>query len=445
MIMITRFAPSPTGYLHVGNVRTALICWLYIRKQKGKFLLRFDDTDTQRSQEEYIKEIENDLKWLNMNWDASFRQSSRFDRYEDVFQYLLKEGFVYPCYESKEELEFKRKMKLKSGLPPIYDRSALNLTQAEKDKYCGRAPYFRFKINQDQLINWDDVIRGKVSFNPKNISDPIIKRADGTYTYMLPSVIDDIDFNVTHIIRGEDHISNTAVQIQMLDALKADVPIFAHLSLLYSDDNKISKRVGGSSVKDMQLCGLEPMAINSYFAKIGTSHPVDVHISMLELIDSFDITAFSQAPTKFSMDDILKLNPKVLHNMSFDDVKNRLKELKVDTPAFWDFVCGNIEKFSDVEVWVKICSRNMVPVIKQDDKDLIMLALNVLPQGEVHDSTWDTWISSIKQQTDRRAKNLFAPLRLALTGLTTGPELAKLLPLIGRTEIVRRLSYPITQ
>ncbi|WP_196242534.1 glutamate--tRNA ligase [Ehrlichia chaffeensis] len=445
MVMITRFAPSPTGYLHVGNVRTALVCWLYARKQNGKFLLRFDDTDTQRSKDEYIREIENDLVWLNINWDSSFRQSSRFDRYEDVFNYLLKEGLIYPCYESKEELEFKRKMKLKLGLPPIYDRSALNLTQAEKDRYSERAPYFRFKIDQNQLISWNDEVRGKVSFNSENISDPIIRRVDGTYTYMLPSIIDDMDFNVTHIIRGEDHISNTAVQIQMLHALKASIPIFSHLSLLYSDDNKISKRVGGSSVKDMQSYGLEPMAINSYFAKIGTSNPVSVHTRMCGLIDSFDITTFSQAPTKFNIDDVLKLNPKVLCSMSFDDVRNRLQSFNITSPSFWNFVCGNIDKFSDIEGWAKICSGDMIPVIGQDDKDFIMLALNMLPQGEVRDNTWNLWISNIKQHTDRRAKNLFTPLRLALTGLSTGPELAKLLPLIGRVEIVRRLSYSEVQ
>ena len=439
--MITRFAPSPTGYLHVGNTRTALVCWLYARKQNGEFLLRFDDTDIQRSKDEYIKEIENDLKWLSMDWDSSFKQSSRFDRYEEVFNYLLEEGLVYPCYETKEELEFKRKVRLKAGLPPVYDRSALKLTQAEKNEYSGRPVYFRFKIDQGQTIAWNDEIRGKVSFNSENISDPIIRRTDGTYTYMLPSVIDDMDFNITHVIRGEDHISNTAVQIQMLNALKANIPMFSHLSLLYSDDNKISKRIGGSSVKDMQAFGLEPMAINSYFAKIGTSDPVDVHAKMLELVDSFDITSFSQAPTKFNIDDILKLNPKVLHSMSFQDVKDRLQQLNISSPSFWDFVRGNIEKFSDVEKWVKVCTKDLIPIINKDDKNFITLALNLLPDGEVNSDTWNIWISDIKKNTNRKSKELFSPLRLALTGLHTGPELAKLLPLIGRVEIVRRLSY----
>ena len=443
--MITRFAPSPTGYIHVGNVRTALICWLYARKQNGKFLLRFDDTDVQRSKDEYIKEIESDLKWLYIDWDFSFRQSSRFDRYEEIFNYLLAEELIYPCYETKEELEFKRKIKLKAGLPPIYDRSALKLTQEEKNKYSGRDVYFRFKIDQGQLISWNDEIRGEMSFNSENISDPIIRRADGTYTYMLPSVIDDMDFNVTHVIRGEDHISNTAIQIQMLKALKADIPLFSHLSLLYSDDNKISKRIGGSSVKDMQAFGLEPMAINSYFAKIGTSDPVGVHVKMSELVDLFNIASFSQAPTKFNIDDILKLNPKILHSMSFQDVEDRLQQLNVNSPSFWNFVCGNIEKFSDIEVWIKVCSKDVIPVINKDDKDFITLALNLLPQGEVNNDTWSIWISNIRKNTNRKSKDLFSPLRLALTGLSTGPELAKLLPLIGRIEIVRRLSYPMTQ
>ncbi|MGN7618728.1 MAG: glutamate--tRNA ligase [Ehrlichia sp.] len=443
--MITRFAPSPTGYLHVGNIRTALICWLYARKQNGKFLLRFDDTDIYRSKDEYVKEIENDLKWLYIDWDSSFNQSSRFARYEEIFNYLLVEGLIYPCYESKEELEFKRKIQLKAGLPPIYDRSSLKLSQTEKGKYAGRDAYFRFKIDQNQLISWNDEIRGEVSFNSENISDPVIRRADGTYTYMLPSVIDDMDFNVTHVIRGEDHVSNTAIQIQMLKALKADIPVFSHLSLLYSDDNKISKRIGGSSVKDMQAFGLEPMAINSYFAKIGTSDPVSVHVKMLELINSFDITSFSQAPTKFNVDDILNLNPKILHSMSFQDVEDRLRQFNMNSPNFWDFVSGNIEKFSDIEKWVKVCSKDVIPIINEDDKDFIVLALNLLPHGEVNGDTWSIWISDIKKNTGRKSKDLFSPLRLALTGLSTGPELAKLLPLIGRAEIVRRLSYSVAQ
>ncbi|QGR02830.1 glutamate--tRNA ligase [Ehrlichia ruminantium] len=439
--MMTRFAPSPTGYLHVGNVRTALICWLYTRSKKGKLLLRFDDTDLQRSSDEYKSEIANDLKWLHIDWDSEIKQSSRFDRYDEVFDYLLKEELVYPCYESKEELDFKRKMQLKLGLPPIYDRSALRLTQEEKNQYFGQAVYFRFKIDQNRLISWYDEVRGNVSFNPENISDPIVKRADGTYTYMLPSVIDDIDFNITHIIRGEDHISNTAVQIQMFHALKASIPVFSHLSLLYCNDSKISKRVGGFSVKDLQSYELEPMAINSYFAKIGTSDPIIVHTKMQDLIDAFDITKFSQAPTQFNIDDIVKLNPKVLHKMSFSDVESRLRDLNVTSPDLWYFISGNVEKFSDVKKWMEICSQNIVPVINKSDKDFIKMALSVFPEGEINHDTWKMWITNIKRETDRKPKDIFLPLRLVLTGLSTGPELAKLLPLLGKTEIVRRLSY----
>ncbi|WP_081289627.1 glutamate--tRNA ligase [Ehrlichia ruminantium] len=441
MIMMTRFAPSPTGYLHVGNVRTALICWLYTRSKQGRFLLRFDDTDLQRSKDDYRNEIANDLKWLQMDWDFDVRQSSRFDRYDEIFNYLLKEELIYPCYESKEELDFKRKIQLKLGLPPIYDRSALKLTQDEKNKYSEQDVYFRFKIDQSQLISWDDEIRGKVSFNAANISDPIVKRADGTYTYMLPSVIDDIDFNITHIVRGEDHISNTAIQIQMFNALKAIVPKFSHLSLLYCNDNKISKRVGGFSIKDMQYYELEPMAINSYFAKIGTSDPIIVHTKIQDLIYTFDITKFNQAPTQFNIDDLVKLNPKVLHKMSFSDVEHRLSELNITSPDLWDFVSGNVQKFSDIKEWIKICEQNTVPIINESDQDFIKMALSVFPNGEINQDTWKTWVANIKEKTDRKSKDIFIPLRLALTGISTGPELAKLLPILGRAEIIRRLGY----
>ncbi|EAL58253.1 glutamyl-tRNA synthetase, partial [Wolbachia endosymbiont of Drosophila ananassae] len=275
--MLTRFAPSPTGYLHVGNVRTALVCWMYTRNQNGKFLLRFDDTDLQRSDVKYINDIIQDLKWIGINWDASFKQSERFERYNEVFLQLIKEGHIYACYETREELDIKRKLQLKQGLPPVYDRSALLLTEQEKISYEqeGRRPHFRFKLDRNEVVKWNDEVKDEINIATSSISDPVVKREDGIYTYMLPSVIDDVDFNVTHVVRGEDHVTNTAVQLQMIKALKAKIPTFAHLSLLHFDDSKISKRTGVLNIKSIKEDEIEPMALVSYLVKLGTSNPIE--------------------------------------------------------------------------------------------------------------------------------------------------------------------------
>lgn len=437
--MLTRFAPSPTGYLHVGNIRTALVCYLYARSFGGKLLLRFDDTDVERSNAVYIDSIMEDLKWLGIEVDLSFKQSERFGRYNEVFFSLMKEGFVYACYESKEELDVKRKMQLKQGLPPIYDRSSLALSLQQKEQYEkeGCRPYFRFKLDEGAVISWKDEIRGEVKFLVKNISDPIIKRADDSYTYMLPSTIDDIDYNITHIIRGEDHITNTAVQIHIMNVLKAKIPKFAHLSLLHMGEDKISKRKGGLNIKYLKEDGLEPMTINSYLAKIGTSDIVKAQTSIRSLVESFSIQKFNAAPVKFDLSDVYRLNAKVLSNMSFELVKEHLSSMQIDSSDFWYLIRDNIEKFSDTEKWWKICTTNIETVII--DKELMNLALNLLPENKWDENTWPKWVESIMLKTKIKRNDLFMQLRLALTGLDKGPNLAKLLPLIGRERAILRL------
>lgn len=437
--MLTRFAPSPTGYLHVGNVRTALICWMYARSQNGKFLLRFDDTDLQRSDVKYVESIIQDLRWVGIDWDSNFKQSERFERYNEVFLQLIKEGHIYACYETREELDIKRKLQLKQGLPPVYDRSALFLTEQEKIRYEqeGRKPHFRFKLDRNEVVRWNDEVKGEISIATSHISDPIVKREDGIYTYMLPSVIDDIDFNVTHVVRGEDHVTNTAVQIQMIQALKAKIQTFAHLPLLHFDDSKISKRKGGLDIKSIKEDEIEPMALASYLAKLGTSDPIEAHVSIQSLIDSFDIEKFSSASAQFSLSEVYKLNSKVLQQMSFAVVEERLSQTGVNSSEFWYFIRSNIERFSEVAKWWQICKSNIEPVIL--DKEFAKVALNALPQGDCNENTLSEWVKAIQRTVDIKAKDLFMQLRLALTGTKTGPELAKLLIFIGRENIITRL------
>lgn len=437
--MLTRFAPSPTGYLHVGNIRTALICWLYARSQNGKFLLRLDDTDLQRSDSKYIDGIIEDLKWIGIDWDASFKQSERFERYNEVFLQLIKDERIYACYETKEELETKRKLQLKRGLPPLYDRSALSLTTQKKNQYEqeGRSPYFRFKLDSNEVVKWSDKIKGEINILANSVSDPVVRREDGIYTYMLPSIIDDIDFHITHVVRGEDHLTNTAVQIQMIQALKAKVPTFAHLSLLHFDNNKISKRVGGLDIRSIKEYGIESMALSSYLTKLGTSDSIEAHINMQSLIDTFNIEKFSSASTQFNLNEVYQLNSKVLQKMSFDVMKERLHQTGIDSAEFWYFIRGNIDKFSDVNEWWQICKSHINPIIL--NKEFIKIALDMLPQGNFDENTLSEWVKTIRQKVEIKTKDLFIQLRLALTGKEAGPGLAKLMIFIGREKIITML------
>lgn len=441
MTVITRFAPSPTGLLHIGNARTALITWLYARAHGGKFILRIDDTDLARSTKEYEVAIKNDLQWLGLAWDETFNQSDRVDKYEAARQQLIKEGRLYPCYETQEELEFKRKLQLAAHKPPVYDRSGLHLTTEQKARYQeqGRKPHYRF-LMEDENIEWDDMVKGKIHYKGTNIGDPILIREDGSMTYILCSAVDDMEHKVSHIIRGEDHVTNTAVQIQIFEALGADIPTFGHLSLVKSRESKISKREGGFDVASLRgEEGLEAMAINSFFALIGTSEPVASAKDLNELVANFDITTFSKSPTTYMPEELIRINHKLIIDMEYEEVKGRLQEIgagEVDE-AFWLAVRPNLERLHEAKDWWQICHH---PVTAHNlDKEYLSAAAALLPEGEIDTSTWQKWTKAIAAGTGKAGRDLFMPLRLALTGMEQGPELKTLLPLIGRVEVLQRL------
>ncbi|ADE29843.1 glutamate--tRNA ligase [Rickettsia prowazekii] len=440
--VITRFAPSPTGMLHVGNIRVALLNWLYAKKHNGKFILRFDDTDLERSKQKYKNDIERDLKFLNINWDQTFNQLSRVSRYHEIKNLLINKKRLYACYETKEELELKRKLQLSKGLPPIYDRASLNLTEKQIQKYIeqGRKPHYRFFLSYEP-ISWFDMIKGEIKYDGKTLSDPIVIRADGSMTYMLCSVIDDIDYDITHIIRGEDHVSNTAIQIQMFEALNKIPPVFAHLSLIINKEEKISKRVGGFEIAYLKKeVGLEAMTIASFFSLLGSSLHIFPYKSIEKLVAQFEISSFSKSPTIYQQYDLERLNHKLLISLDFNEVKERLKEIDADyiDENFWLSVRPNLQKLSDIKDWWDICYQT--PKIKNLnlDKEYLKQASKLLPLKITKDS-WSIWTKEITNITGRKGKELFLPLRLALTGRESGPEIAGILPLIDREEIIRRL------
>jgi glutamyl-tRNA synthetase len=439
--VVTRFAPSPTGSLHVGNVRTALINWLFTRKLGGEFILRIDDTDLSRSKDEFTRGIMQDLSWLGLGWDRLEHQKNRLDRYEQVKQQLLGEGRLYPCFETEEELEIKRKILLSQGKPPVYDRASLNLASSQIASQ-DTPPHYRFKLDH-KTIEWDDMVRGHMQLYASSISDPVVIRADGTWTYMLCSVVDDIDFKITHIIRGEDHISNTVSHIQMFEALGQELPQFAHLARITSAAEKISKRKGGFDIKTLRdEKGIEPMSINSLLALTGTSKNVTACNVLKELVASFDIKNFHKSPTNYNEEDIVRLNHKVLSNYEFSQVHEPLRTLGLNnaTEDFWSVVRGNIDTLAQAKLWYEVCYGTIVPVIVKEDEEFIVKARGALPEGDRwNQDTWSTWITSLKPLTDRRGAELFMPLRRALTGVTFGPELKMLLPMIGPERAKKRL------
>ncbi|ABV84683.1 glutamate--tRNA ligase [Rickettsia massiliae] len=442
--VITRFAPSPTGMLHVGNIRAALLNWLYAKKHNGQFILRFDDTDLERSKQEYKDAIEEDLKFLNINWDQTFNQLSRLSRYDEIKNLLLDKKRLYACYETPEELELKRKFQLSKGLPPIYDRASLNLTEEQAKKYIeqGRKPHYRFLVNHE-LINWHDMIKGEVKYDGKALSDPIVIRADGSMTYMLCSVIDDIDYDITHIIRGEDHVSNTAIQIQMFEALNTTPPTFGHLSLIINKDEKISKRVGGFEIATLRKeVGIEAMAIASFFSLLGSSAQILPYKSMEKLANQFEISSFSKSPTIYQPEDLERLNHKLLISLDFDTVKERLKEINAEyiDENFWLSVSPNLQKLRDVKDWWEICHQTPNVENLNLDKEYLKQAAELLPKGEITKDSWSIWTKEITNITGRKGKELFLPLRLALTARESGPEITGVLPLIDREEIIKRLT-----
>jgi len=438
--IIIRFAPSPTGFLHIGHARTALVNWLYARKYNGKFILRIDDTDLARSTDEYKEAIIRDLKWLGLDWDETFSQSTRLSYYEEAKQKLLDSGRLYACYETPEELEVKRRLQLSRGLPPIYDRSGLRLSKEQIADYerIGRRPHYRFLV-KDTEIKWSDMIKADISYHGANLSDPIIIRADGTMTYMLCSTVDDIDYKISHIIRGEDHVSNTAIQIQMFEAFGAVVPNFGHLSLIKNKDEKISKREGGFELSSLrERDNLEAMAINSFFSMIGSTNPVIPYYSLQELVNKFDLSSYSKSPTSYSPEDLLLLNHKLIIHLEYKDVKHKLAEMGFDLDEkFWLAVRPNLQNIADIKDWWQICFNPQKVDI--EDKNLLSIAAKLLPET-IDENTWNTWTKLISSESGKKGRELFMPLRLALTGKDSGPELKNLLPLLIREDIIKRLS-----
>ena len=445
MSVKTRFAPSPTGMLHVGNVRTALVNWLFSRANNGVFMLRMDDTDLVRSKAEYETSIKKDLQWLGLNGDEFARQSERFARYQEVKSQLIASGRLYPCYETQVDLDMKRKMLLSRGLPPIYDRSSLKLSKEEHEKLQaqGHKPHYRFLL-EDETIEWDDLIRGNIQFQAKNLSDPIVIREDGSMTYILCSAVDDIDFEITHILRGEDHITNTAIGIQITKALGKLPPKIGHTSLLQSKTGEISKRLGGFDIQSIREQFIEPMTVNSLLAKMGTSDSIEVARTMAELIREFDVKKFSPSPVNYDFNELLQLNHKLITNMSYEEIKPSLDNLQINiTPEFWQAIHGNINTVNEVKAWWDICNQDISAVISPENEEFLKDSCKLLPEGDWDVSTWDQWIGKIKTETGRMGKQLFMPLRLSLTGQEHGPELKLLLPLIGRKKVEKRLNGEI--
>ena len=441
MTVITRFAPSPTGNLHVGNIRAALHNWLWARKSGGTFLLRLDDTDLERSRAEYADAIRADLQWLGLHWDGVEKQSDRFALYEARFEALKASGHVYPAYETSQELDLRRKILLGRGLPPVYDRAALALTpeQIAANEAEGRAPHWRFKLDHDQPIVWTDLIRGEQRFDPKLLSDPVIRRADGSWLYMLPSVIDDIDMGVTHVLRGEDHVSNTATQIQMFAALGAPLPHFAHEALLTGSEGKLSKRLGSLGVAHFREMGLEPIAIAALLARLGSSQPIEPFADMQPLIDSFDFAHFGRAPARFDEGELAALNQKIVHQFSYAAVADRLPD-GMDAAA-WDAIRPNLETVAGAADWWRIVTGPIdAPEVEEGDRDFLATAHRILTDAPFDADIWRTLTGALKDETGRKGKTLFLPLRRALTGLDHGPDMAQFLPLIGRDQALARLA-----
>jgi glutamyl-tRNA synthetase len=440
MSTIVRFAPSPTGRIHIGNARTAILNWLMSRKENGQFILRYDDTDTARSTQEYADGIATDIAWMGITPDRVEWQSKRFGRYDDVVADMKAKGQLYPCYETADELERRRKRQEARGGLRTYDRAALKLTAEERAalEAEGRKPHWRFKLDH-RVIEWNDLIRGPQHTDLASQSDPVLVREDGTYLYTLPSVIDDIDFGITHVIRGEDHVTNAGVQVAITEALGGKPPIYAHHSLLVGADGKgLSKRIGSLSIASMREQGLEPMAVVSHAALLGTSDNIHPCADVQELVDGFDLTKISRAPGRFDEKDLNQLNAKLLHMLPWDAVKHRLPD---HTEAFWLAVRGNIEKFTDTAMWADVIANDAKHGVAAEDAGFIAEARQLLPDEPWDGSTWKQWTDAVKAKTDRKGKSLFMPLRLALTGLDHGPELAALLPLIGRQRVLDRMGF----
>ncbi len=439
-----RFAPSPTGYLHVGNARPALLNWLFARRAGGHFLLRLDDTDTGRSTEEYAEAITHDLRWLGLDWDETLRQSDRLSRYADAADALRRVGRLYPCFESEEELRFKREQKLRRGQAPVYDRAMLKLTaeQRAQAEAGGKRPYWRFLLSSSEP-SWDDMVLGRRQVKLGSLSDPVLVRGDGSPLYTFTSVVDDLDGGISHIIRGEDHVTNTGIQLDILAALAEAERMapptirLAHLPLLLgADGDKLSKRTGGLSLRRLRTDGMEPMAITGYLATLGSSQP-SVAASLPDLTAAFDLARFGHAAARFDVAQLQALNRRVLQGMAFDDVAARLPQGA--TEAFWVAIRGNIDLLGEARGWWDVVAGSIVPPVLEGEGDFLHLAAEALPEEPWDAEVWDRWIAALKAASGRKGRALFMPLRLALTGEEHGPELRALLPLIGRLRTLERL------
>ncbi|MEO5492455.1 MAG: glutamate--tRNA ligase [Sphingomonas sp.] len=436
---VTRFAPSPTGNLHIGNIRTAILSWMCARRAGGRFVLRIDDTDRERSEERFVDSIRADLAWLGLTPDAAVRQSARTDLYQRRFEELRVAGRVYPAYETAQELDLKRKVQLGRGLPPIYDRAALKLSDAECAKFDadGVRPHWRFKLDPG-AIEWDDLIRGHQHFDAATMGDPVIRRADGSWLYMLPSVIDDIDLGISHVVRGEDHVSNTALQIQMFAALGAPVPVFAHAALLTGAEGKLSKRLGSLGAEHFRAEGIEPQAIVSLLARIGTSDPVEPFADPAPLIAAFDFSRFGRAPARFDEGELAQLNARIVHHLDFDAVADRLPA-GIDH-AGWEAIRPNLSTVADAADWWQVVEGPVEAIVDADDRDFLAAAHRVAGEIDWSSDPWRALTAALKEETGRKGKPLFLPLRRALTGRDHGPDMAALLPLIGRERALERLA-----
>ena len=441
MTVTTRFAPSPTGRLHVGNIRTALHNWMFARASGGRFILRIDDTDAARSEERFVEAIRADLDWLGMTPDGEERQSARFALYEARFAALVASGHVYPAYESAQELDLKRKIAAGRGLPPIYDRAALALSDEQKSAFerDGVAPHWRFKLDHDAPIAWDDLIRGPQHFEARTMSDPVIRRADGSWLYMLPSAIDDADMGISHVVRGEDHVSNTALQLQMFDALGVAPPRFAHEALLTGAEGKLSKRLGSLGADHFREIGIEPQAIRALLARIGTSDPVEPIADAAPLIATFDFARFGRAPARFDEAELSQVNARILHALPYAAVADRLPA-GMDAQA-WEAVQPNLVTLADAADWWGVIEGPVAIDTATDDAERAYLdqAHAAAAAIDWSNDPWHALTGRLKTETGRKGKALFLPLRRALTGRDHGPDMAALLPLIGRERALARL------
>ena len=436
-----RFAPSPTGYLHIGNFRTALINFLFAKNKNGHFMLRIDDTDDERSLQKYEDAIKEDLSWVGINWDSLEKQSSRLSYYDQALQKLLDKKRAYPCFETAEELSLKRKKQLSSGKPPIYDRSALNLSDSDIAdlKAKGKSPHYRFLLDHTD-VNWNDLVKGVSQYNMSNLSDPVIIREDGRVIYTLASVVDDIDFGVTDILRGEDHMTNSAAQIQLFEALESSPPNLGHLSLLTDISGAgLSKRMGSISLRDLKDEGFQPMAISSLLSKVGSSDAIEIFRDINQIISDFDISKFGKSKPKFDKNELRGLNSKLFKLLDFSDISNQLKKFNFKISSdFWELVKGNIENLEELELWWNIIYGNIEP--KYNDENFLNTALETLPEGNFDKNTWTNWTSILMKETGRKGKELYNPLRMCLTGQNKGPEMATLVFLMGREKVLERLT-----